>query len=78
MFLWITGFPSYLQNKNDVTQAYKILVFRGEIHFPNAKRKYSDKRSNIGTAILDLTPNPYIPLHVSGIFSLLDMLEKRG
>lgn len=60
-----------------MTQMYKVLVFRGEIHSPNANRKYSDKRSNIGTAILDLTPNPYITKYVSGSFSLLDMLEKR-
>lgn len=59
-------------------QVYKILTFRGEIHSPNANRKYTDKRSNIRAAILDLTPNPYILVYVSGSFSLLDMLEKRG
>ena len=38
MFLWITVFPSYLQNKNycEMTQVYKILAFRGEKHSPNA------------------------------------------
>lgn len=56
---------------------YKVLAFRGEIHSPNANRKYSDIISNVGTAILDLTTNPYTTKYVSGSFSLLNMLEKR-
>lgn len=60
-----------------MTQVYKVLAFRGEIHSPNTNRKYSDIISNVGTAILDLTPNPYITKYVSGSFSLLNMLGKR-
>lgn len=60
-----------------MTQEYKIPVLRGEIRSPNANRKYSDKRNNTETVVLDLAPNPYVLIYFWQFFTARYIGEKK-